>query len=74
MNNDQSTQHPGHWSAVTRAALRGYAVVVYGPAVRTRVYTTLAGAENAVARATERGSSAQMCLVRLVPTPNGRLA
>lgn len=74
MNNAQSTHHPRHRSATPLPALRGYAVVVYGPAVRTRVYMTLAGAENAVGRATDRGWTAEMSLVRLVPTPNGRLA
>ncbi|GAA5025339.1 hypothetical protein GCM10023258_18180 [Terrabacter aeriphilus] len=56
-----------------RNALKAYAVLVHGPSIRTRVYTTLAGAERAVARARARGEWVEMCLVRLVPA-RGRLS
>ena len=55
-----------------RTALKGYAVLVRGTSTRTHVYTTLAGAENAVARAKDRGQVAEMQLVRLVPVPAWR--
>ena len=53
--------------------LKAYAAVVHGTSVRMRVYNTLAGAENAVARAKERGQAAEITLVRLMPVPSWRL-
>ena len=61
-------QHEFSW----RRGLKQYAVLVWGSSVRTRTYTTLEGAEKAVARARERGDFAEMCLVRLVPVRGWR--
>lgn len=72
MFEDQNTGHPRQDQRSWRDDLRGHAVLVRGTACRTRIYMTLRGAENAVARARERGDFAEMCLVRLTPVPGRR--
>lgn len=68
----QNIPHPRQGCA-GRPHLKGFAVVVEGRAIRTRVYLTLEGAERAVARAIDRGDVATMQLVRLVQVPEGEI-
>lgn len=50
-----------------------YAVVVAGKTVRKHLYFNLPAAQRAVARAKERGATAHLILVRLVPVDHRQL-
>lgn len=60
--------HTRH-QADPRAAVAGYALAVEtgNGRYRRRLFLTLAAAENAVARARQRGQYAEIILVRIVP-------
>ena len=72
MNYRKDTGDPRQDEFSWQKGLKQYAVLVWGSSTRTRTYTTLDGAQRAVARARQRGDFAQMCLVRLVPVPGRR--
>lgn len=74
---DQSTDRaplPHVDRAEALARLRDcYAVVVAGKTVRKHLYFNLPAAQRAVARAKERGATAHLILVRLVPVDHRQL-
>lgn len=69
---EASRPHLGRAEALSR--LRDcYAVVVAGKTVRKHLYFNLPAAQRAVTRAKDRGATAHLVLVRLVPVDHRQL-